>query len=157
MSTPKTLALFLLAFFVSSSACTKKEPIVVIDDWWNVDFAKDSCLSRANIGDPCGSDPVLEVRDFEAQFRTSFASDPLCHGVILADYSGPKGVASQAASGADTSKADWQLMLDFIVGEPSQSWTLVHRGQTSTGQGSPREIMHTVCGVVQQTGGSVAD
>jgi len=75
----------------------------------------------------------------------------------LAECSGPREVASQAASEADTSKADWQLMLDFIVGEPSQSWTLVHHGQTSAGQGDPKEIMHTVCGVVQQTGGSVAD
>ena len=30
-------------------------------------------------------------------------------------------------------------MLDFRVGESSQSWTLVHHAQASTGQGPPKD------------------
>jgi hypothetical protein len=156
-SATNNLALFLLAVFASSPGCTKREPIVVVDDWWNVDFAKSGCEMRARGNDPCISDPVVEVRDFEAQLRTFFAGDPLCHGVVLADYHGPQEVASKAASNADTSNADWQLMLDFNVGESSQSWTLVHHAQTSTGAGDPKDVVHTVCAVVKQTGGSVAN
>ena len=158
LSWSRAMALFLLGIFaLLSCGCTKREPIVVIDDWWNVDFAKNGCARRAGSGDPCIGDPVVEVRDFEAQLRTFFASDPLCHGVALADYGGPKQVASEAASQADTSKADWQLMFDFNVGESSQSWTMVHQAQTSSGKGYPKEVVHTVCAVVRQTGGSLAN
>jgi hypothetical protein len=157
ISTPKPVAFFLVAAFALSFACAKREPVVVLDDWWNIDFAKNGCEMRAHTVNPCIGDPLLEVRDFELQFHAFFASDPLCHGIVLADYKGPEHVASKAASDADTSKGDWQLMLDFNVGRPSQGWTLVHHNQASTGQGDPKEIIHTVCGVVKQTGGSVED
>ena len=152
----KAIALSLLCIFAFSSGCTRREPIVVLDDWWNVDFAKNGCEMRAGSNDPCIGDPVMEVHDFESQLRTFFASDPLCHGVVLAGF-GPTQAASRAASEADTSKEDWQLMLGFRVGESSQSWTLVHHAQASTGQGPPKDTVHAVCAVVKQTGGSLAN
>jgi hypothetical protein len=153
----KTIASLLCAILLFSSGCAKREPIVVIDDWWNVDFAKNGCELRAGSNDPCVGDPVVEVRDFESQLRTFFASDPRCHGVVLADFFGPTQAASRAASEANTSKADWQLMLDFNVGQTSQNWTIVHHGQTSTGQGHPKDVVQTVCAIVRQTGGSLAN
>jgi hypothetical protein len=152
----KFIAPLLLCVFVFSFGCRKKEPIVVIDDWWNVDFAKNSCDRRAASNDPCTGDPVVEVRDFESQLRTFFTSDPRCQGIILAAF-GPGQAASKAASEADTSKADWQLMLDFSVGQTSQGWTMVHHGQTSTGQGQPKDVVQAVCAIVRQAGGSLAN
>jgi hypothetical protein len=128
--------------------CTKTKPIVVVDDWWNVDFAKNGCELRGCIGDP-----VAEVRDFEARLSTSFATDESCHSAVLASFFGPAGQSSNAAS-----KAEWQLMLDFNVGEASQSWKMVHRtGDKSytTGEGNPKEIAHSICAVVNHTGGSI--
>jgi hypothetical protein len=155
MTTSRTLSLVLLPVFAFYSACKKKEPIVVIDDWWNVDFAKNDCEQRACRGYPCIGDPAVAVRDFEAKLRTSFASDTSCHGIVLADF-GPNPFATKAASEASTSKADWRLMLDFRLGDSSQDWTMVHRGQIAAGRGVPKEIMHAACRIVKQAGGSPA-
>jgi hypothetical protein len=157
MCVSNAVAILLCGIFALSAGCTKRAPILVVDDWWNVDFVKSGCAARANSNNPCVGDPIAEVRDFEAQLRTFFTSDSLCHGIVLAEFGGPKQVVSSAASAADTSRADWQLMLDFSMGEPSQSWTIVHHGQTSTGQGDPKEVIHTVCAVIRQTGGSLAN
>jgi hypothetical protein len=32
----------------------------------------------------------------------------------------------------------------------------VHQAETTTGQGKPKEIVHAVCALVKQTGGSIA-
>jgi hypothetical protein len=102
-------------------------------------------------------DPIAEVRSFEAQLATFFASDPSCHGVVVANYEGPDSAHSKSAS-----IADWQLTLDFILGEPSQSWSMIRHVDSSyntgsssynTGNGNPREIAHTICAVVKQAGG----
>jgi hypothetical protein len=143
------LKLSVLGILLSLFGCTKIKPTIVVDDWWNVDFAKNGCELRGG----CIGDPVAEVRDFEAQLSTSFATDTSCHSVVLASYIGPAGQSSNAAS-----KADWQLMLDFNVGEASQSWKMVHRTGDNfytTGQGNPKEIAHSICAVVNHTGGSI--
>lgn len=146
-----TLSVLGIALFLFG--CTKGESIVVVDDWWDVDYARNGCEMRAQGPNPCVGDPVAEVRDFEAQLSTSFATDPSCRGVVLATFNGPVGESSSAAS-----KAGWQLMLGFVVGEASQQWSMVHRtgdNHYTSGQGNPREIAHSICAVVNHTGGSI--
>lgn len=130
--------------------------MVIIDNWWNVDFAKGACELRASTGDLCVEDPADAVREFETELRTYFASDSTCRGITLAAF-GPSYRGATSAFKADTSKADWQLMLDFNVGKTSQGWTIVNRGRIASGDGDAQNIVHTVCGVVNQTGGSVAN
>ena len=144
-----TLSVLAISLFLFG--CTKRESIVVVDDWWNVDFAKNGCELRAHSGNPCIGDPVSGLRDFEAQLSTAFVTDPSCRGVVLARFDGPVGQSSDTAS-----KAGWQLMLSFIEGEASQQWSMVHRtGDNSyrTGQGNPSETAHFICAVVNHTGG----
>jgi hypothetical protein len=140
----------ILAILLLSAGCTEKEPAVVVDDRWSVDYAKNGCSMRAITEEPCVGDPVAEVRRFEAQLGTFFAGDPSCQGVVLAGYQGPDSAPSRARSAAD-----WQLTLDFIVGEASQSWSLIRYVDRSydTGNGNPREIAHTICAVVRQARG----
>jgi hypothetical protein len=74
----------------------------------------------------------------------------------LENFDGPsQSVVSHAASDAD--KKDWQLMLDLNLGEFSQSWILVYQAETTMGRGKPKEIVHTVCALVKQTGGSITE
>jgi hypothetical protein len=146
-----SVTFLIAAIFSLSVGCTRKEPVVVVDDWWNVDYAKNGCAMRAVTEEPCVGDPVAEVRRFEAQLGAIFASDPSCHGVVVASYEGPHSARSKAAS-----IADWQLMLDFILGEASQSWSMIRFVDSSynTGNGNPKEIAHSICVVVKQAGGS---
>jgi hypothetical protein len=151
---PSSVALLIVAILSLAVGCTRKEPVVVVDDWWNVDYAKNGCATRAVTEEPCVGDPATEVRSFEVQLGTVFASDPSCHGVVLANYKGPDSTPSKSAS-----TADWQLMFDFISGEVSQNWSMVGHvdGTYNTGNGNPKEIAHTICAVVKQTGGSVVN
>jgi len=73
----------LLCFSVLSCGWGNRKPVVVIDDWWNVDFARNACNQRAASNDPCVGDPVAEVRDFESELRTLSAGDPRCQGIIF--------------------------------------------------------------------------
>jgi hypothetical protein len=145
-----------LILCVFSFGCTKKQTAIVVDDWWNVDYAKSGCEPRSNSGSQCIGDPVLEVRDFEAKLDTVFASDPSCQGVVFVSYRGPNSPSSPEAARVD-SKAEWQLMMDFNMGETSQSWSMVRRSDwhMATGTGTPQEIIHTICAVAKQVGGSV--
>jgi hypothetical protein len=123
----------------------------VVDNWWTMDLAKNGCELRAARGNPCIGEPVAEVRDFEAQLGASFVEDTSCHGVVLATDNGPVGQSSKVAP-----RANWRLVLDFTVGGASQLWSMVPRtGNTvlTTGQGNPKEIAHSICAVVNHTGG----
>jgi hypothetical protein len=148
---PSSVPFLIAAILSLSVGCTKREPAVVVNDWWNVDYAKKGCAMRAVTEEPCVGDPVAEVRGFEAQLGTLFASDPSCHGVAVASYEGPQSARSRAAT-----VADWQLTLDFISGEASQSWSMIRYVDRSynTGTGNPREIAHAICAAVKHTGGS---
>jgi hypothetical protein len=145
-----SVTLLILAILPLSVGCTQNDPAVVVDDRWNVDHAKNDCSMRAITEEPCVGDPVAEVRRFEAQLGTFFASDPSCQGVVLANYKGPDSAPPRAAS-----SADWQLTLDFILGEASQSWSVIRHVDRSydTGSGNPGEIAHTICAVVKRARG----
>jgi hypothetical protein len=145
-----SITFLMLAILLLSAGCTEKEPAVVVDDRWNVDYAKNGCSMRAVTEEPCVSDPVAEVRRFEAQLGTFFARDPSCQGVVLANYQGPDSAPSRVPS-----IADWQLTVDFISGEASQSWSMIRHVDRSynTGNGNPGEIAHTICAVVKRARG----
>ena len=145
-----SVTFLILAILPSSVGCTQQDAAVVVDDRWNVDHAENDCSMRAITEEPCVGDPVGEVRRFEAQLGTFFSSDPSCQGVVLANYKGPDSAPSRAAS-----ISDWQLTLDFIFGDASQSWSMIRHvdGSYNTGNGNPGEIAHTICAVVKQARG----
>ncbi len=149
---------FLLSAVVCTVGCSPRKPIVTIDDWWNIDYAKNACEYRAAWGEPCTVDPVSELRDFETALRTSFSGDPACHEVILTGFGDPLSTPTKAASEASL-KADWQLMFDFQPGASSEDWTMVRRidSKRTMGRGTPKEVAHSICTVVTATGGLIVD
>ena len=97
-----------------------KQPTVFMDNWWNVDYAKQVCASRAqNHTDICIGDPTGEVRDYESQIATAFAADPTCRGLRLLGANGP--VPAQ-----EIIDMNYQLMLDYIPGDSKQNWTVTN-------------------------------
>ncbi len=101
---------------------------------------------------------MSELRDFETTLRTSFSGDSACHEVILTSFGDPLSPPTKAALDLN-SKADWQLMFDFQPGASSQDWTMVRHvdSKRMTGQGSPKEVAHSICTVVTETGGSIVN
>lgn len=144
----------IVAISTALASCGKS-PVasVLIDDWWNVDDAKNGCVIQAQDGAPCDGDPTIEVRSFEAQLDTFFASDPVCHGVIVSTYEGPNTAKAPPATVPQST-----LMLDYNVGQRTQHWSLVAKNASYTeGTGDAKEITRMVCSIVTHVGGSIAN
>jgi hypothetical protein len=152
-ATSGSLAALLLIPFLgckTKSILSAKEPTVLMDDWWNVDYAKQVCASKLqNHTDICIDDPTGEVRDYESQIETTFAADPNCHGLKMIGTNGP-------VFAHGTINADWQMMLDYVPGDSKQNWTLTDRvAIVATGTDDAKATVHTLCAVLSHKGGSV--
>jgi hypothetical protein len=152
---------YLLLFVLLSLGCQKKEPtIIVLDGWWNADYAKGVCQTSGR----CVVDPTYEVRGFESEVASHIASDSTCQGVQFVRFNNPNDanpVASKAMNGPH-----WFLTLSYNPGEPRQWWSM-HRsgdkkrypefgfGASTSGEGNPKEIAHTICSIATGKGGSL--
>jgi len=129
----------------------QEETAVVMDSWWNVDFAKNNCGRRKGTENPCFGEPTGEVKDYELQISTAWAADSACRGLKLVGF-----------DSAQTSRLDneieFQLMLDYVPGETKQSWTMTSRKTlkvVATGTDNAKAAAHTICAVLNHKGGSV--
>jgi hypothetical protein len=120
-----------------------KQPVVVIDHWWNVNFATTGCEMRRKLNDACVRDVAAEVGDFEGQIATHFARSGDCRDVIL----------RTAGANNINPKVDLLLTVNFSSGDPSQSWSVVRPADSKliTGQNTPDEIAEKVCMLAKQT------
>jgi len=103
-------------------------------------------------------DTVAEVRDFESRLATSFATDTTCRGVRIVTLINPKN--SAPAVSAAMSAPYWSLSLDFEPGRAKQPWKMLHDpapGKFTKGEGSPDEIAHKVCAIVNERGGTLVN
>jgi hypothetical protein len=154
-----------------------KTPVIVIDDWYNVETAKMACGARAEMAKTvpsvvCTADPAPSVRDFEAQLATSFATDASCHGIVLVGYGQTKMAVSKdnevgdwelaQRSLKDEGKADWRLQLTFFVGETSHHWRLetLHSPSSpreAVGEGDAQQIARAACVFLKQPGARIVE
>jgi len=125
----------------------------VLDDQFNVDFAHVACRDLPGCVDGLGVE--AQVRDFELQLSTAFATDSSCNGLVLVSY--------PAKPTLEDLKASWLLTLQFNPGQPGYGWRMGHGGATghprgfTEGEGNATAIAHAVCAVVKQRGGSVVN
>jgi len=185
MQGSRTRGGFLLLAALSSLILTgcdepMSDPVVVLDDWWNVVYARNACASAsawqkenaslvAQVGcesvnscpemtprvDACAFDPVGNLYTFETALETQFAANPLCKGVRLVSYKGPH---DENLSGDDAmEKSHWTLSLDYIPGVPKQPWAMDDSKTLAVtrGEGEPKEIAETVCSIVTQRGAKI--
>lgn len=145
---------FLLSFIVVVAGCSKPQPLIVLDSWWDIDYAKQLCNGR----NPCFPDPVQGVRDFETELATQFSAQTICHSVQFIRFYGPEN-ADKAAIDA-TNKEHWSLSLNFIPGTSKQQWQMVQSAKKAFvmhGAGTPNDIAKEVCSIVISHGGTVAN
>jgi hypothetical protein len=163
--------------------CSHSTPTVVLDGWWNTDYAKGECQSAkawyqqnsaliSQVGcskvtsckeimpvvDACQFDNTGGVGDFQDRLATEFASSPSCANVKFIVIAGPEH-ASKAASAAMKGK-HWHMQFDFIPGAKEQSWSLSYLGQSNTfakGKGSLKQIANKVCAIASGTGARVTN
>ena len=123
------------------AGCAKSTPTVVLDDWWNEDFAKEGCRLLKDTSSVCEEDQVRLVRIFELELTTQFASQSECSGVNVVRFSGPK------QDKVVLDEKFWSLSLNFSGGAAAQPWqmTLFGGGAVTQGEGDPAAIAKSVC------------
>jgi hypothetical protein len=174
-----TLSLLLIVALVG---CNKPKPVVVLDGWWNADYAKEtcrhanewyrentkfisevgcdkttSCREMMPIVEACALDPVQDVRIFEEKLATAFASNPECESVQVVLFKNPYE-GSKVASDALHEKHNWVLGLDYNPGARKQKWWMErppYHGAQPQGEGTPDEIAKKVCTIVSQRGAAI--
>ena len=165
------------------AACGKPSPVVVLDGWWNTDFAKEACRSanvwhRENaalisqvgcdkvtacpetmpVVEACVLDPVQDVRTFENDLATEFASNAECRSVQFVYFSDPK--SSSKASSDAMAKPHYSLSLDFTPGARRQQWKMISSpksGSFTQGEGNAEEIAKKVCFIVKEQGATLSN
>ena len=179
----KQLGIWSFALMAALGGCNKPTPVVVLDGWWNADYAKNRCESakawqRENaefisqfgcekvtscpdmmpIVEACVLDPVQDVRMFEDKLATEFAANPDCSAVQFIRFTSPDE-KSKAASDA-LQEQHWMLMLDYSPGAQKQYWSMVRSADRSAftqGEGGPDEIVRKVCAIVSQRGATIVN
>jgi hypothetical protein len=140
----RALLLVALACFLNSCGRAEQKR-VIIDDWYNVNYASNWCSSQSSIeNDPiCAmGDPALDLRAFEDTIRTAFGRESSCAGLVVATFSGPD---ENKILNAHRS-ADWSLKIDFAPGQRRQAWKLVGRSpDLVSSTGTAKEIAKAAC------------
>lgn len=134
--------------------CSSPHQTVILDSWWDVDYAKQACINH----NPCISDPVQAVHEYETALITQFSEQPECNSVKLVLFNGPE--QSNKAVNDATKKMYWHLSLNYNTGSIVQVWQLLHSTSNSSvmqGQGTPKEIAKEVCIIVNGKGAKVTN
>jgi hypothetical protein len=128
--------------------------VVVLDDQWAVKQAQSDCQSRQREGvPPCMSDPIVMIRDLEAQTARAFKRDAACRGMTLVTLN-----ASENPSRLN-SRHTWWLFLELVRSNvPNELRYRVSRTEdphgtgSASGQGQPDSVVQQFCNFVEQGG-----
>jgi hypothetical protein len=148
----------------------RRDPVIVLDDWWNVDYIKNGCEMFAKEGSPCPATLSAEriVGQFDNDLKVAFAAESTCHGLSLLTLSpeminaAVKNPSAPATGKAKTmaESVHWSLMFDFNGQQENQNgsgWSLVDpsqhvfNGQIKTTQSLAQEVCKIVNGVGGRT------
>jgi len=138
-----------------SELADAKIPTVILDGWWDIDYAKNSFCARP-AGTGCSRDPATGVRDLERQVIAEFAEHSECYGMRFLQFDGPDGTSREPEPTLTTNS--WTLMLDYDpdVNDSRQSWTVVGPHRVFRGTGSPQSIVRRICTVVLGRGAKIS-
>jgi hypothetical protein len=137
-----------VATFFNRSPEGGRTGAVMIDSWWTIDFARNSCrATRA-----CGSDSSnpANVLQYIYALKAEFAASTTCYGVSVFDYRGPK------SRNVDQPQRKETLIIDYQPNSAVQSFTIM--GQPSSGvsgRGTVGEIVTRTCAAARGLGGKV--
>jgi len=137
---------------------------IVLDEWWAKDWAvlaaRGQC--RREMGTDCDSqylkdNAIEEEAQFRTELETAFQADKTCSGIKVSAFGG-SAPSSHAAAVAASGENYWWFMMDFAPGHDKASWDLSRSpgyAHNATGEGTPREVAHTVCSIVNGLGASI--
>ena len=150
----KSVTMIGLLLVLSAQALAADNQTVVIDRWWNVDYAKEGCKMRFRVaGKPeaesvkiCENTPAVSaVIDFEDRLFTQFVALDACRNVTVLRMNDPRTAEA-------VKKPYWQLMLDQFNADGAPDWTIVNGFKSVfKGRGSPEKVASDICHILART------
>jgi hypothetical protein len=150
-------------FSCNKNPTAKTSRVVILDSWWDVDYAKNVCRQSKNYTeenqktiDACLLDDSGGIRDFETILATNFATNPQCKGVEFIKANAP-GQNTKAQS--DALQGDnWSLSIDYIPGQEKQSWAVLGPAhQLLKGEAISEAIAKNVCVIANGSGAKITN
>lgn len=138
-----------LTLFFTGACRRESQPTVVIDSWWTVDFARNSCRSVSACG--FDKDNPGNVHDYINNLKAQFAVAAVCRGVTVLDYRGPS-----YKTNPDMPKEYESLIVDYVPNESAQNFSIIGHPSTNVfGSGTIQEIVDRACVAARGLGARV--
>ncbi|MGH7064933.1 MAG: hypothetical protein ACREET_12720 [Stellaceae bacterium] len=151
--TPTAAASFaLLALTVSAHA----GPLLVIDRWWGVDYAKGDCSREGKNEAICDKERTESYNVFELELKTQFAASARCAGIAVSSFGYPQNPKEPPP---DMSRPYWSFSISYKGNESAQLWQMLSPKGSDLpmmqATGTPSEIATQVCTIIGKNGAVV--
>jgi hypothetical protein len=126
-------------------------PLLVIDRWWGVDYAKEHCQIPAfkQVGKSearCNQESTQRYTMFELRIKTQFAASAGCAGITVSSFGYPENPNDPAP---DLSQPYWSFSINYKDDEAAQLWQMLppkgSKLPMMEATGTPSEIATQVC------------
>lgn len=148
MAKPYPLLVMLTLVPVVSSCQKDSSPAVALDNWWTVDFARNSCRAANSCG--VDKDNPGGVQEYINSLKAQFALSSTCRGVDVFDYRGPQY--------KNEPEPDYKenLLIDYVPGNATQSFSIMGKPSNNIyGKGTLPEIVDRSCAAARGLGARV--
>ena len=148
----------LLAISISSHA---DRPLIVIDRWWGVDYAKQHCQipafkSPGKSEATCEQESTESYNVFELELKTEFAASAECAGIAMSSFGYPQNPEEPPPDG---SRPYWSFSINYNGDKPASLWQMLPPKGSDLpmmqATGTPSEIAAQVCTIIRGKGGAV--
>jgi hypothetical protein len=136
-------------------------PLLVIDRWWGVDYAKVGCRIPAfktagKSEATCDQESTESYNTFELELKTQFAASAECAGITVSSFGYPQNPKEPRP---DISRPYWSFSINYEASEAVQPWQMLPpEGRDlpmMQAKGTPSEIATQVCTIIKGKGGAV--
>ncbi|MBV8774742.1 MAG: hypothetical protein JO166_20775 [Deltaproteobacteria bacterium] len=148
-----------VALLVVALPAHAEAPLIVIDRWWGVDYAKVGCEIPAEkpVGmneATCEQERTESYNRFELELETQFASSPECVGITVSSFDYP-----QSARMPSLRQPYWSFLINYFGDDPAQLWQMLPPKGSNLpmmqATEAPPQIAKHVCTIIKGRGGTV--
>lgn len=146
------------ALQAGASRADASVPLIVIDRWWGVDYAKADCFREGKNEAVCDQERTQSYNVFELELKTQFASAVECSGITVTSFGYPQNLNSPAPS--LTTRHYWSFSINYVGNKRAQLWQMLPPEGSNLpmmqATGTPSQIARQVCTIIKGKGGAVA-
>ncbi|WP_158920941.1 hypothetical protein [Acidisphaera sp. S103] len=152
----------MLGLLAATAPAHADGPLLIIDRWWGVDYAKEPChipafKSAGKNEATCDQESTEGYNSFELELKTQFAASAECAGITVSSFGYPQNPKEPPP---DISRLSfWSFSLNYEKDRPAQLWQMLPPRESDLpmmqGTGTPSRIATQVCTIIRGKGGAV--